>query len=161
MRGRSRRTLALAGAMVAVALLSAPVLAGNPNGRPSRGAGKLAIPEGGPDDDARARIDCKHFPENRSRDERSWLRLKIRHLDASTEYTLWADDPATPETDLVQFDVFTTNEDGKENYRQDTKHMGALPFGATLADLGDNAIEIRDAAGTTTILAGVIPATLP
>lgn len=132
---------------------------GNPNGRPTRGRSSLAPPEGAADTDAVGVCRVKFFPANARRAERSWFRLQVRKLDASTTYSLWADDPSTPEdATLVQFDTLATNEDGVANYRKDTKKGGTMPFGATLADLGGKAIEVRDEGGTTTVLAGSIPA---
>jgi hypothetical protein len=153
-------------ALLAMGLAASEATAGNGhgrnlNGRPSKDRTTLAPPDGAADTNAIARLDVKHFPANYYRPERSWFRMKARHLDASTEFTLWADDPSTPETDLVQFDSFTTADDGKFNYTKDTKRGDGLPFGATLADLSGKAIEVRDAAGTTTVLVGTIPSTSP
>jgi ice-binding like protein len=130
-------------------------------GRPSKGRSEMAPPVGGLDTDAFARIDGKYFPARAARLERSWLRVKVRHLDASTDYTLWADDPSTVGTELVQFDVFTTKNSGNFNYAKDTKKGDALPFGATLATLAGKAVEVRDSAGTTTLLTGIIPTMTP
>jgi hypothetical protein len=140
------------------AVTSPPVVAGG-GGRPSGAHGTLTPPDGAPDADAFARLNVKHFPEHYARAERSWFRLKVRHLDALTEYTLWADDPSTPETDLVQFDSFTTAQSGNFNYTKDTKRGDTLPFGATLAALSGMAIEVRGSG--TTPLAGTIPTTSP
>jgi hypothetical protein len=134
---------------------------GNPNGRPTKGRTVLAPPVDAVNTDAVARLDVKHFPANRSRAERSWLRMKIRKLESNTTYTLWADDPSTLATDLVQFDSFTTMRSRNFKYMADTKKGGTLPFGATLANLSGMAIEVRDAAGTTTLLEGLIPSTTP
>jgi hypothetical protein len=150
-----------AAALLAMGLAVSGASARNTSGHPSMGRTTLTPPEGGPDANAFARLDVKHFPANHSRLERSWFRVKARHLDASTDFTLWADDPSTPETDLVQFDSLTTGDSGNFNYTKDTMMGGALPFGATLADLGGKAIEIRDAGGTTTLLAGTIPSSNP
>lgn len=146
---------------LATGLALSPGAEGRANGRPSMGRTRLPLPDGAPDLNAVARLDVKHFPANHSRLERSWFRLKVRHLDVSTVFTLWADDPSTPETDLVQFDSFTTGYYGNFNYTKDTRSGDALPFGATLADLSGKAIEVRDSAGTTTLLAGTIPTTSP
>ncbi len=135
--------------------------AGNPNGSPSADRTILAPPIGGPDADANARVDVKHFPANGSREERSWLRMKIRRLDAETTYTLWADDPSTLATVPVQFDSFTTRRSGSFNYMADTKRGATLPFGATLANLSGMVLEVRDAAGTTILLTGLVPSTSP
>jgi hypothetical protein len=131
---------------------------GGGTGQPGKGRTILDIPVGALDLDASARIEVKHFPARGAREERSWFRAKMNHLDKTTEYTLWANDPATPETDLVQFGTFTTNGSGKFYLKLDTKKGDEMPFDATLAALAGQAIEIRDSAGTTTILAGTIPA---
>lgn len=130
-------------------------------GQPSVGRTAMAPPVGGLDDDASARVDAKHFPAFHARVERSWLRAKLRRLDSATDYTLWADDPSTPATDLVQIGTFTTNRGGKFNFSRDTKKGDALPFGATLGALSGMAFEVRDSAGTTTVLSGTIPTTSP
>ena len=130
-------------------------------GKPSQGKAAMAPPDGGADDDASARIFVKHFPARGARAERSWFRVKSRRLQGSTDYTLWADDPATPGTELVQFDTFTTKRNGGLHYKQDTKHGGAMPFGATLAELSGMAVEVRGGSGITTILAGTVPTTAP
>jgi len=130
-------------------------------GQPSVGRTAMAPPVGGLDENASARVDAKHFPAFHARVERSWLRAKLRRLDSATDYTLWADDPSTPAADLVQIDTFTTNRGGKFNFSRDTKKGDALPFGATLGALSGMAFEVRDAAGTTTVLAGTIPTTSP
>jgi hypothetical protein len=129
--------------------------------RPTQGRVKL-LPPGTPAGvKANARLDVKHFPAKAARPERSWFRVKARHLDGLTTYTLWADDPSTAPADLVQFDSFTTKKKGNFNYTQDTKHGGELPFGATLDELAGRPVEVRNAAGTTTVLEGTIPTTLP
>jgi hypothetical protein len=155
--------LALNGAvtMESNTVTSPPIRGGNPNGRPTAGRTTLSPPDGAADLDAAARLDVKHVPANRSRAERSWFRMKVRHLDSSTEYTLWADDPSTLANDVVQFDSFTTAKSGNFNYTQDTKKGGTLPFGATLANLSGMVVEVRDAAGTTTLLEGLVPSTSP
>ena len=134
---------------------------GNPNGRPDADRTVLAPPLGGPDADGTARVDVKHFPANGAREERSWLRMKVRKLDGETTYTLWADDPSTLATDPVPFDSFTTKRSGIFNYMADTKKGGTLPFGATLANLSGMVLEVRDAAGTTILLTGQVPSTSP
>jgi hypothetical protein len=132
-----------------------------PTGRPSGARTILSPPVGGPDQDAIGRLFVKHFPSNRSRAERSWFKLKLRHLDGATEYTLWADDPTTAGTEFVQFDSFTTRNNGNFNYTRDTKKGSALTFGATLTSFGGKPIEVRNAAGTVVVLSGFIPATNP
>jgi len=132
-----------------------------PTGRPSGARSVLAIPVDGPDLNATGRLNVKHFPAHHARVERTWFKLKLRHLDKDTDYTLWADDPSTEGTELVQFDTFTTKHSGSYNYSRDTKKGAALTFGAALTDLGGNAIEVRNAAGTVVILSGIIPSTNP
>jgi hypothetical protein len=134
---------------------------GPPVGRPSKGNTMLVPPVGDEGSNAKARHDVKHFPAHRARQERSRFRLKPRHLEGNTDYTLWADDPSTPGAELVQFDAFTTKRSGNYNYTKDTKKGDALPFGATLAELSGMAVEVRDAAGTTTVLVGLVPTTQP
>ncbi len=137
---------------------------GNGNGggggqaRPSKGLVRLTLPEGALDTDASGKVDVKFFPERRSRDERSWLRFKLRKLDAGTDYTIWMDDPAVEGTDLSDTGLLVTSDaEGEANLRVDTKHGGTLPFGATLATLAGAALEIRDATGATTVLIGTVP----
>ncbi len=136
-------------------VVSPPLAAGF--GQPSMGHTTLTPPVGAPVTNDFARLDVKHFPAFHARLERSWIRAKIRHLDAASDYSVWIDDPSTPATDLVQVDTFSTKHSGNFNFSKDTKRGDALPFGATLAALAGMAIEVRDAAGTTTLLAGTIP----
>jgi len=124
---------------------------------PTKGKSKLTRPDGAPDRNAFAKLDVMHIPAKSGRAERSWFRLKLRHLDKSATYTLWADDPSTAAADLVQFDSVTTQRSGNFNYMKDTKDGETLPFGATLAGLAGRRIEVRVAAGTTTIVAGTMP----
>lgn len=131
------------------------------SGKPSQGKGRMSPSEDGPDSKSSAKVFVKHFPEHRSRQERSWFRLKTRRLDRSADYTIWADDPSTPGAELVQFDTVTTKRNGAFYYKGDTKKGDAMPFGATLADLSGMALEVRDAGGTTTILVGTVPTTSP
>jgi hypothetical protein len=157
------RALAINGA-VTLDFNAVTVPAGSANGgnaRPSKGRTRLLPPEAAPLPRAFALLDVKHFPENRGRDARSWLRIKPRHLAPATDYTFWMDDPSTEPTDLVQFDAFTTTNGGSFNYMLDTKRGAVLPFDASLASLSGMVIEVRDAAGTTTLLAGTIPTMTP
>lgn len=128
---------------------------GAAKGRPQRAVAALAIPDGGVDANARGRLDVKHFPAVGKRAERSWFRLKLNRLDG-TDYTLWMDDPATPETDLVEVAGLTANDDGHAHFGADTKREEALPFGAALADLGGMALEVRDGTGNV-VLTGTVP----
>lgn len=155
--------LALNGAvtMEANTITSPPVPAVVPSKRPSGGHSSLTRPLGAPDANATARIDVKHFPANHGRRERSWFKMKLRHLTRNTVYTLWADDPATPVADLVQFATFTAPRSGNVNFTLDTKKAGTMPFGATLADLSGATIEVRDSVGMLRFLTGVIPTTRP
>jgi hypothetical protein len=150
------RHVAAAAAALLVSAAASAVLAA-PAGKPSSAKGPLAIPVAGPDADARGTIDWKFFPANGDRAERSWLRLRLGRLDG-TAYTVWIDDPATPETDLVDATwALTAHGRGNLNDRLDTKAAETLPFGATLATLAGQAIEIRDVNGVA-VLAGSIPA---
>jgi hypothetical protein len=126
-------------------------------GRPARARADLT--NTGVDEDASGRIDLRHFPGVGHRVERSWLRFKVRHLDAGATYTLWMDDPSTDaDPALVDTGVtLTANDDGADNYRIDTKHGGTLPFGGTLATLSGMNFEIRNGDGVA-VLSGQLPA---
>ncbi len=130
-------------------------------GPPSGAKSNLTPPEGAANTRAFARLNVKHFPARASREERTWFKLKLRHLDAATEYTVWTDDPSTEGTELVQFGTFTTRNSGNFNYATDTKKGDALTLGATLTSMGGMPIEVRNSAGTVVVLAGIIPATNP
>jgi hypothetical protein len=134
---------------------------GKHRGRPLHGASALLPPDGAADADALGRVKVKFFPAVGHRIERSWIRICAVRLDASTEYSLWGDDPADGVADLVQFATATTDADGRLRWRVDTKHEGTLPFGATLDALGGTALEVRSADGTTTVLAGTFPDITP
>ena len=126
-------------------------------GRPGRARSDLT--NTGADEDASGRVDVRHFPGVGRRTERSWLRFKLRHLDADATYTLWMDDPTTVEdTSLVDTGVtLTMNDLGGDNHRIDTKHGGTLPFGGTLATLAGMTFEVRNGEGTA-VLSGAVPA---
>jgi hypothetical protein len=132
-----------------------------PFGRPVMERVRILPPVGAPETSAFAILQVKHFPALRARIERSWFKMKLRHLEDDAAVTLWMDDPSTPAIVLVQIDAFTVRHSGNFNYVKDTKKGDALPFGATLAALSGMAVEVRDAAGTTTLLAGTIPTTSP
>jgi len=144
------------GAALAVSLaLVATAEAGR--GRPARARADLV--NTAVDEDASGRVDVRHFPGVGRRTERSWLRFKLRHLDAGATYTLWMDDPSTTE-DLSLVDTgvtLTANDDGADNLRIDTKHGGTLPFGGTLATLAGMTFEIRNGDGVA-VLSGAVPA---
>lgn len=127
-------------------------------GRP--GAARVDLTNTGLDADAACRVDVKHFPAVGRRAERSWLRFKVRHVDAAASYSLWMDDPATVgDATLVEVTgvTITANDDGNANHRIDTKKGGVLPFGATLATLAGLPLEIRDGAGAA-VFTGSLPA---
>jgi hypothetical protein len=162
-------------AAVAVAVLAGLALAGpgkgkgNAKGRPGKGRSVLAIPMGTMiESNDKGTVDARFFPVVGKRAERSWLRFKLRRLDAGATYTLWADDPSTDDLDplttedaaLVQVttvEPLVANGDGALNLMLDTKHGATLPFGATLAGLAGKPLEVRDAAGTTVLLVGTLP----
>jgi hypothetical protein len=75
---------------------------------------------------------------------------------AGETYTLWADDPSTPDPTLVQFGQVTAKGDGKAKFNADTKKGGTLPFGATLSALAGQAVEVHDA-GSVVVLTGSFP----
>ncbi len=130
-------------------------------GRPSGARSILLPPDAAADQDAVGRLFVKHFPANSKRADRTWFKLKLRHLDADTEFTLWANDPATVSNELVQMDTFTTKRSGNYNYTKDTKKGAVVTFGAAIASLGGTAVEVRNSTGTVVILVGTIPATNP
>lgn len=147
---------------VAAAFASAATAqAGKAKGRPLKGEATLSLPPGGPDADATGVLDVKFFPAVGKRPERSWIRLKLKRLDPNAEFTIWADDPSTPATDLVQIpsaSPVVSNDSGVVQLKLDTKHAaGAMPFGASLADLAGKPIEVRDAAGVAVVLEGSFP----
>jgi hypothetical protein len=131
---------------------------GGGKGRP--GAARADLTNTGVDADALCRVDVKHFPAVGHRAERSWLRFKVRNMDANASFSLWMDDPATVgDATLVQVtDVtITSNDDGGANLRIDTKHGGVLPFGSTLAGLAGLPLEVRNGAGAA-VFTGSLPA---
>jgi hypothetical protein len=164
----SPRSFVRTAALAAVLVTTASALAagrgrssGGNAGRPAKGKTVLTAPEGALDLDALAKVDVKHFAARGKRVERSWLRFKVRRLAPTTAYSLWIDDPTTPDdATLVQVpaDATLTNEDGNDLLRFDTKHGGTLPFGASLADLGGKTVEVRDAEGLAVFLTGTLPA---
>lgn len=154
---RTAASLALTVALVTAAQAKSDHAQGHAKGKPSRAMAQLD--NSGLDEDARGKIDVKHFPEVGKRTERSWLRIKVRHLDADATYSLWMDDPTTTDDatliELVGL-VFETGDTGNDNLRLDTKKGDALPFDATLATLGGMLFEIRDGAGAV-VLSGAVP----
>jgi len=148
--------LALVGAVTldSNAVTCPPVRTGT---SPSGGSGKLIPPVGALDTNAAGVLAVKHYPATSKAVERSTFQLKVSRLDANLACTLWADDPSTLATDLVQFGAFTTKKDGTFTYTLDTKLGNAMPFGATLLQLSGQAIEVRNSAGTVTLLVGTIP----
>jgi hypothetical protein len=157
------RTARLATAGVALAGVAALAMAAS-----SRGArSELAVPDPAPDADAVGDVSVKHFDARGRHGERSWIRVRARHLDRKTEYSLWMDDPSTEgDATTVQFGSFTTNGGGNINQRIDTKakgrnrEAGSMPFGSTLDALAGLPFEIRNAAGDV-VLAGSFPDTTP
>lgn len=131
---------------------------GGGKGRP--GAARADLTNTGVDADASCRVDVKHFPAVGRRAERSWLRFKVRNVDANASHSLWMDDPATVgDATLVEVAglAITSNDDGRANLRIDTKHGGVLPFGSTLAGLAGLPLEIRNGAGAA-VFTGSLPA---
>jgi len=157
--GRKAR-LAMAGAaLVGVAALAMAATQG--------AHGNLAAPDPAPDDNAVGNVSVKHFDAIGERPERSWIRVRARHLDRKTEYQLWMDDPSSEgDATTVQFGTFTTNGGGNVNFRLDTKAHGrehvsdSLPFGSTIDGLAGMAFEIRNGDGAV-VLAGTFPDITP
>jgi hypothetical protein len=154
---RIATAIALSIALVALAEAKPNQGKGNAKGRPERGSARLDI--AGVDDNARGKIDAKHFPAVGKREERSWLRVKVGHLETDATYTLWMDDPTTTDdAALVEVAGVTLvpGHKGATKLKLDTKKGDALPFGATLADLGGMLLEVRDEDGNA-VLTGSVP----
>jgi hypothetical protein len=114
------------------------------------------VPPGGPvPPSPSGKIEAEFRPADGHHAEQSKLKFHMRNLVAGHSYDLWADDPSTVAADLVQFATFTVNDHGDAKVDYDTHHGDPLPFGATLADLGGQAVEVRD--GATVVLAGEFP----
>ena len=121
----------------------------------------LERPETPPDDNAVGNLSVKHFDAVGNRPERSWLRVRARHLERKTEYSLWLDDPSTDaDPTLVQFGTLTTNGGGNVNHRIDTKRGGTVPFDSSIDGLAGMAFELRDAEGNVVLL-GTFPDITP
>lgn len=143
--------------------------AGVAAGRPLRGRALLAPPDGAPPR-AKGRIDFKFFPARGARNERSKVRFHLKHLDAGTTYTIWADDPSTPDDPtLVQVGDPLLAEDGDQNDDDqgedeqghvvlglDSDQGDDMPLSDTLEDLQGEDVEIHDSNGAT-VLAGTFP----
>ncbi|HEU4395964.1 MAG TPA: hypothetical protein VFS92_10395 [Planctomycetota bacterium] len=126
--------------------------------RALRGRSALTPPPGAPVPQARGEIEVQSSATNASRKERSWFRLAVFRLAPNATYTLWAEDAPAPGGIFLQFGWLTTNREGDGRYALDTNRGDAMPFGESLPDLAGRAVEVRDADGETTLLAGSIPA---
>ena len=107
---------------------------------------------------ATGRFDAEIKPARGSHAEATKLRIKLRGLAAGEEYTLWGVDPAS--ATLTQFGSVTAREDGHADFRIDTHHGDALPFGASLDDLAGGALEVHDSTGGV-VLSSTFPDILP
>ena len=162
---RLAAAVALVGAAAATSALAVPG-GGNDAARPAKGRSALAIPEvDAPDANAVGRVDFKHYPGDveKEREERSWIRFRLRHLDKDGAYTLYADDPLDAVDSVVAVPdglggtfTITMNGGGNRNLRLDSKEGATMPFGRTLAELAGAAVEIHDANGAI-VLAGTFP----
>ena len=156
-RNRFGWTARLAVAGLAVVGVAALAFAARAQGAKTR----LERPETPPDDNAVGNLSVKHFDAVGNRAERSWIRVRARHLERKAEYSLWLDDPSSVgDPTLVQFGTLTTNGGGNVNHRIDTKRGGTLPFDATIDGLAGMAFEIRDANGDV-VLQGSFPDITP
>lgn len=160
---RLGRTLRFVPAGVVLAGVAAVALAAATRGARS----KLDVPDPAPDDNAKGNLSVKQFADSGRRPGRSWIRVRARHLDRKTGYTLWLDDPSTEgDNTTVQFGAFTTNGGGNVNYRLDTMPHGrerssdALPFGSSIDGLAGMAFEIKDGDGAV-VLQGTFPDITP
>lgn len=168
-----RRKLVIPAAVLLTAL-SFPAIAregnggGGARGRPS--AAKSALDRTPADRNAGGRVDVKQFPAVGGRPLREWLRFHANHVGRTGACSIWIDDPALPVDDpLTPIDesLFPNllyrvgalrggDHDGSWTWRFDTHKGGRLPFGATLAELAGQTVEIRDAGGTA-VLRGTVP----
>jgi hypothetical protein len=144
-------------ALVVVSVVAAALCAGSAAAGPGdlQGHATLAPPTGPVPPSPEGRMDVEVRPADAGHAESSHFRIAVAAL-ADTAYTMWADDPATPDATLVQFDSFTTGHDGHATLDYDTRDGDPMPFGADLVDLGGKAIEMHDGSDAT-ILAGTIP----
>lgn len=104
---------------------------------------------------AQGRIEVGFKAADGHHDAESTLKITLEKLSGDTEYTLWGLDPAT--ATLTQFASVTTKKDGRAEFKVETKHGDALPFGATLADLTGTTLEVHDSSGAV-VLFGTFPA---
>jgi hypothetical protein len=152
MHRRTRRAVLAAlgagGLAVAVALA----------GPTTHARGDLAPPsESPPLPDASGRLTVQRFPSKGERPERTWIRVQAHKLAKKAPYTIWVDDPRTPEADFAMWgDGFTTRGNGNVNLRVDSKHGGAMPFDLGAFELDGAAVEIRDGEGVV-VLSGNLP----
>ena len=132
------------------------VLSGNfptifpPRGPSLHGRGELTSSVPG----AKGRIEEEFKAADEHHDAESKLRIKVEHLSGDTEYTLWGVEPAT--LTLTQFGTITTHGDGNGEFKVDTHHGDALPFGASLDDLAGGAVEVHDSGGAV-VMTGTFP----
>jgi len=118
-------------------------------------------PPGGPTPPGPAgKLDVDFKPADAHHAESSSVKIDLKDLAAGGTYTLWADDPSTPDATLVQFASTTADDDGRAKVEFKTHDGDLLPFGATLDDLGGQAIEVHDAASAV-VLAGSFPTPAP
>jgi hypothetical protein len=129
-----------------------------PRRRPvSRGVSDLTRPPALASEEFAGRVRAEFQEADATHAARSRLRIELRGLDAGEQVTFWGDDPATPEADLAQFAMLTADPGGRARFHRDTQRGDPLPFDASLADLGGQALEVRDDGGAA-ILAGAFPA---
>jgi hypothetical protein len=124
---------------------------------PLRGRGDLLPPGGAPPPPPAGRIDETVRAADAGHAERSLFRLRVEHLAADAEFTLWGDDPATSDAALTQFGSLTTGGTGRGAFVLDSQAGDPMPFGAALPDLAGKAVEVRDAGGAA-VLVGEFPA---
>jgi hypothetical protein len=134
-----------------------PVVAGPPRHDPAQhGRSDLTRSIGSPFARSVGHVDELVRPADDKHDASSRLRIEVRRLGANANYTIWADDPSTADPALVQFATIKTNRRGDAHVTFDTRRGDALPFGATLDDLADGAIEVRGALDVV-VLSGAFP----
>src|SRR5262245_48539062 len=105
----TRPALALAASFLAAAALFGGRASADP-GDEVHGHAKLAPPVP-PPPSPKGRMDVEIRSADAHHAASSHFKISVEAL-ADTAYTMWADDPSTADATLVQFDSFTTGDDG-------------------------------------------------
>jgi len=154
-----RRTLWLSLTLAAALLAVAAATDATAGRRASRPAGAKTILVAAADAGAKGKVDTRHWPATKRREDRSRLRLRLRKLEPEGAYTLWMDDPRTPDPSLAvaTFPALLADARGRLELSYDTREGDVFPFGSTLDALAGRALHVRDDRGVS-ILVGAVPA---